>query len=285
MQKSQTKNFYNKKLHLKIFILLDKRRKEYYLSYFQSKDTYTKYKNHMSCKYLQTKEWICSLREENVRPCFLILEEIDATKYQAVQHVIAWNKRLTEENYCNISKRIDSTINDELYEETEEIYRDISKKDLTELLDCSHCCIKTYGKYSCSNAGNNEQIVAKYSSKKRRIEIVVTEEEYQNIAKQAKYAKKKIATYIRLSALHPQFLIIDYQYLDAVAKETRDLNMYIQNFILTILNTTQYFPSELEDIQNSQKKIQELWNNARKEIRKHHQKFIKQMNGVEKNDC
>ena len=146
-------NFYNKKEHRAIYILVSPTEKSFHINHCLVESVRETYRHNIKGRRYATQKFISDIQPD--RPCLFVLEEIETTISDAYKHVLVWIKILMENGYkCyNYKATIDAT--KELHAKTEKLYMDRKDTDLTELLCCENCLVKVYNRIECKNLKQN----------------------------------------------------------------------------------------------------------------------------------
>lgn len=146
-------NFYNKKEHRAICILVSPTEKSFHINHCLVESVRETYRHNIKGRRYATQKFISDIQPD--RPCLFVLEEIETTISDAYKHVLVWIKILMENGYkCyNYKATIDAT--KELHAKTEKLYMDRKDTDLTELLCCENCLVKVYNRIECKNLKQN----------------------------------------------------------------------------------------------------------------------------------
>lgn len=85
-------------------------------------------------------------------------------------------------------------------------------------------------------------------TRERLIHIRLTEEEHQRISEQAQKMDMPTAPYIRMVALNPNIIKLDYSAISEHTKEIAEIRNSINRLVFTIDAQNYYLPKEIETI-------------------------------------
>ena len=143
------KSQYTEKDDRIIYVLFSPLTKEFFVSHCRKNLLKDIFRQHCYGKRYQTKDCVESLKTQHLHPCLFTLEEINATKVEAFNYVIAWTKIFLEAGYTSLNRgNILDYIHD-LYENNLLIYNTNKVKDLTALCNCKVCLVSQYGRKRC----------------------------------------------------------------------------------------------------------------------------------------
>lgn len=143
------KSQYTEKNDRVIYLLLNTLTKEFLISHCQKNLIIDVFRHHYYGKRFQTKESIEDLKTEELHPCLFILEELNSTKVEAYNYVIAWTKIFVEAGYTNLMEGNILNYIAELHENNLLIYNERKMIDIEERLKCCDCLVSNYGRKRC----------------------------------------------------------------------------------------------------------------------------------------
>ena len=83
------------------------------------------------------------------RPCLFLLETVTCNQNEATRYLIVWIKLLNEQGYTCMNREVLREMSEDLTLDSMMLYLERKNVDLTQLLTCEHCCVKTYGRVTC----------------------------------------------------------------------------------------------------------------------------------------
>lgn len=123
----------------------------------------------------------------------------------------------------------------------------------------------------------------------KRINLRIKKEAYERIKENAEKNNLSMNIYLQKIAMDGFIINNDYSYFDEYVTAFADVRKSIDLLTLSVLNTSEFYPQDLENIYlvleellNNQKKIYRQITNENKKIRKN---VIGLMEKGEKNDC
>lgn len=134
-----------------IYILHSSCGKEFYISHCRKDLLKDVYRDHLRGERYATEAYVKSCKEQDIRICLHILEEVTCTKVQAYQYVIAWTKIFCDNGLIPLNQGNVVCYIEDMYDNTLSIYNQRQNTTLEGLLPCRHCVVKTYGRKLCPN--------------------------------------------------------------------------------------------------------------------------------------
>lgn len=115
--------------------------------------------------------------------------------------------------------------------------------------------------------------------RKKEIRIMVSEEEYERILKNAKKLNMQTAPYIRTVAQSPTIVKFDYSVISEHTKAIGEIRTCINRLIYTIEATNNYLPKEIHTIVSLMQEIFKSENRLLKQTRTAHEKLWSELLG------
>lgn len=107
----------------------------------------------------------------------------------------------------------------------------------------------------------------------KEIRIMVSEEEYERILRNAKRADMQSAPYIRAVAQSPTIVNYDYSVISNHTKEIAEIRKCINRLIFTIEATNNYLPKDIHTIASLMQEIFKSENRLLKQTQTAHKKL------------
>ena len=153
------KNSIHRKKDRVIYLLLNPVTKEFFISHCQKNLIIEVFRHHYYGQRYQTKECVEDLKTENLHPCLFVLEEINSTKVEAYNYVIAWTKILLEAGYTNLNEGNILNYILELNENNLLIYTKRKTIDIENKLKCCNCLVVNYNRIQCPRYGGIKNVI------------------------------------------------------------------------------------------------------------------------------
>jgi len=107
----------------------------------------------------------------------------------------------------------------------------------------------------------------------KEIRMMVSEEEYDRILKNAKELEMQVAPYIRAVAQSPTIVRYDYRVISEHTKAIGEIRTCINRLIFTIEATNNYSPKEINTIVDLMQEVFKSENHLLKQTRTAHEKL------------
>lgn len=143
------KSQYTKKEERIIYILISPLSKEFYVGHCKKTLLKDIFKHHYYGQRNYTKKCFLKLKEQNLRPCLFVLEEITSTKVEAYKYVIAWTKIFIETGHTTLNTGNILHYIEDLYDDSLIIYKNNKEQNLTEICNCKNCFVSQYNHKKC----------------------------------------------------------------------------------------------------------------------------------------
>lgn len=124
---------------------------QFYISHCRKDLLRDVYKHHLRYQYYKTEVFVSSCKEQCVRSCLHVLEEVSCTKVAAYHHVIAWTKIFCDNGWNNLDQGEIVCYMADMLEHTLSIYAKHKDAVLKDLLQCRHCVVNKYNRKVCPN--------------------------------------------------------------------------------------------------------------------------------------
>ena len=115
----------------------------------------------------------------------------------------------------------------------------------------------------------------KENPERKRVHLRLSKENHDLIEARAKAAGKTKNAYAKEAALHGKVVTFDYKYFEENNNYMKEVTNDIRLLIYTILQTQEYFPIDLERVNDSLSKIIENQEGIIREIRKENRNLRK----------
>ena len=277
MPRVPQKKQYTEKQNRCIYAILNPKTKEFFVGYTLNgkENLRCAFKGHRTEERRATKDMIRRSKEQDIRPCFFKLDELYCTKVEAYHAVIGWTKIFVEQGYINVDHgNIECYIKD-IFGEAEEYYESKKQVNIDQDFCCSNCLSQ------CNDKSKKEP---KAKGEKVQVKLIVTEQEKLQIQKNARAAGRSVSAYVCQMALDLCIFNYDQNEIFNHTHEFSSLKNGVFQLIYTIVETGDYYPSELErirelieEIADSEKK---LWHFLEKDRARKEKLFKKQLEYV-----
>lgn len=274
------KHIYTVKKNYSIYILLDKDSKTFYIWYAINESLANTYRRHYTETIKKTKTWFEELKKTNKKPCIFILETQEMSRPECYILTLIWNKIFLENGYKSIeTKEILEEAND-IYDENLDLYRNRKTLNINEIIDCKQCILPKYKNILCHKYKENDiEKLKRKPEKKKRIEIKLDADEYETVMEKATNCSMEINKYVKSIALDGEIILYNYDELKNLNLQISKLQKKLNQYIITLLSTTQYYPEDIENLQKSfdelLKEQKEIMLHLRKKRRKVRNKKLK----------
>ena len=251
-----------------IYIMMSPVSKEFFCGHCTLRILRNLYRQHMCEHYTKTSEWIQELKRNDLHPCLFVLEEVRCSKVEAYNYVVVWTKIFSDAGYTSLQQGNVMDYMQDLTAGNQTLYEQRKSIDLKELLRCKNCRVQTYNKVKCSHCkedsyGHKDEI----KPKEYYIKFRVTEEQDQQIRRNAKAAGKTLSSFCRDVTCNVAMIDFD-QDVELQRTETiRSLYNNVRHLFYQIKRDDQYTPADLEFILKVMKEIMRTENNVLKERR------------------
>lgn len=152
-QKSQYKTIEDRA----IYFLRASGGNEFYISHCRKDLLKDVYRDHLRGERYATEAFIATCKEQGLRPCLHILEEVTCTKVQAYQHVIAWTRIFCDTGFEPLNLGNVVCYMEDMHDTTLAVYTQHKDAVLANLLQCQHCVVKTYCRKLCPDFKEENQ--------------------------------------------------------------------------------------------------------------------------------
>ena len=250
----------------KIYILLFVPFKSFYIGITSQKELYDTLKDHCNLKIDRTSKFIGSYIKEKHIPQIFLLETFNGLKPEAFSRSIAWAKMLKDNGYDCINGDTFEEYTNDLYQNTQKYYEEIKEYDLTEILAEGNSLYPNYKPGRKQNKNKSGLTVT----------LTFTPEDYEILERRACECKQGISTYLHRMAIEGVVIVADCPTSNEYLAELRELISSIQQSIITIHRMGQYFPSDLEKIQNALDGVERIY----KETVKSNIKFYRKLDRI-----
>lgn len=237
-----------------IYLLLFPATKGFFIFHCPKKAVRDYYRQHIHGTYYKTQQHVEELKKQNLRPCFYVLEEVNTTKVDAYNYVIVWTKIFCDAGYVVLDHGNVSVYKDDLLDRNVLLYNERKSTDLSTLLTCDNCLVKTYNHSHCKLAPDyveeSEKVTKKDTQRRGRkqLSIPVPQKEYEQIKRNAQACNQSVSAYLRQNALEMKVVEPDLSIISEHTAETHEHRMAVMQLIYTIKQRGSYTPADLEYI-------------------------------------
>ena len=230
------KKMYTEIVHLNLYIILFSDN-NFYVGKTKHKNLKTVFRQHYHSNYDITEPYMEADKNKNYLPEIYYLESVDETEAMAYSRMLAWTALLKNNGYNCINGESFNSDAEDLEEHTIMFYNEIKDVDLEALLSKENSLYPDYKS-------------KKQTTKKSKISINLDPEDYEFVEQKAAEVGLSKSAYCKQMALKGN--IIHYQSFVSgeYLKEMRDAVSAIQQTVVTIYRLGQYFPKDLEKIEN-----------------------------------
>lgn len=262
-QKTQYKDVKNRV----IFLMRSPKSKEFFVGHCLPNSLMPIFRQHWSGDRNYTDKCFIALKNEGIHPCLTILEEVFATPVEAYRYVIAWTKIFEDAGYINLNKGNISDYLEDLYDNSLAIYKERRDKNLKEICDCRSCLVANYNRKQCPyctcGVANKmerpkDNCYAEKEQREKMLHIRLSEEELEEIEKNARACDKTVSAYVRKMALDMCTLYVEHE---CITEHTHELSSYrnaINMLVFTIIKTKNYVPADIEYILEKTNQVMKL---------------------------
>lgn len=247
------KHIYDIKKNYSVYLLLDKDTKKFYIWYGIHEHLANTYRRHFTGQINKTKDWFEELKGVNKKPCIFILEtHKEISRPECYVLTLVWNNIFLELGYQGIERQEILDESKDIYEENLDKLQNRKTIDINEMIDCKRCIMPKYKNIICPlYIENNIEKLKRKPEKSKRVEIKLNEDQYETIMEYACNYGMTMNNYIKKAALEKEIVIYDYEELRHFCDLNNQLQKKLNQYIITLLSTTCYYPEEIGDIQNS----------------------------------
>lgn len=212
------------------------------------------YQHHKYGERNATRTLCEGLNEQELRPCLYIIETVQCTKTEAYKHVVVWVKIISDSGYIVVNQGDTKSYSEDLLEENERRYNERKHTSIANLFRCNNCVVATYNRKQCPamkvsiDSSGTQRPEQKRRLRDKEIKMRLSEEEYNQIVKNAKACDKTTVAYLRELGLNMCIVPMD---LSIVTEHTSVITSYrnaINQLLFTIKKTGNYTPADLEYI-------------------------------------
>lgn len=125
------------------------------------------------------------------------------------------------------------------------------------------------------------------NDKRERLNLRLTQDEYNTIKTKATESNKLINTYIKEAAINGFIINHDYKYIDEYSKNLIEYTRAINLLTHSILITGEYFPSDLQMIQEQLNDLLKMKKRLYQKINRDNKRILKTIYKINNggNDC
>ena len=265
-QKSQ----YKDKDYRVIYLLRSPKTKEFFIGHCSPDSLMPTFRQHCAGDRNYTDECFPALKKEGLHPCLTILEEVFSTKVMAYRHVVAWTKIFVDAGYVSLNTGNILDYIEDLHEDSYRVY-DINRlSNLSKICDCSACLVSNYARKPCALCSSNSdsKCVRPKGKPQKGTQLLIrmSEEEREQIEKNARFCNKTTSAYLRDVGCNLSVLQFDYGHVTEHTKELSTIKNAIVSLIYTMLKRQIYVPPDFEYISD---KVNEMFKLEGEFLKKH----------------
>lgn len=261
----RTNKVYTEVKNWKIYVILFPGQNEFYIGLSSQKDLRTTFKDHYNLRLNRTKLYVQKLKEKDILPQMYLLEIFEGTKNNAFSRIVAWAKLLSKSGYICVNGDTFEAYTEDLIPLSLSFYEEISNTEITALLAENNSLFPDYRPIKKDKRKKNKAVV----------HLSFSPEEDEIVEKQAKELSKSKTAYCKQMALTGEIYTLNNFANSEYLRELREGIATMQQAIITIHRLGQYFPSDLEKIENFKNTVEEHYIKLVKESTKINNKISK----------
>lgn len=140
-----------------IYAVINPLTKEFYIGHAEPQNLKNHYSKIYNIQKYKTDASIKALKDQGLKPCMFVLEEVQDTKVIAYRYVVVWTRIFLEQGYINLDKGEVISYANDLLEDNIVRYNERKQADLRETCVCQNCVFPNYGKKMCPLKKTNNQ--------------------------------------------------------------------------------------------------------------------------------
>ena len=223
-----------KQWHIYVILFSEK---NFYIGITSNNKLRTVFKDHFNLRYSLTKPYMEFDKNKNYVPQMFFVETFEETKAVTYSRIIAWAKLISEHEYNCINGDTFMSQVQNFEPRTQFFYDEIKASDVFEMLSEYNSLFPDFKS-------------KKQQSARQQISIILTPEEYDYIEREAGLVGISKSAYCKQMALNGTVLHLKTSISSEYLKELREGKKTMQQAIVTIYKLGQYFPQDLEKIEN-----------------------------------
>ena len=231
------KKIYTEHKDWKIYAIVFPNSMDFFVGMTSQEGLRDTYKNHFILRNRFTKPHFEKFKAENLVPDMYLLEVFEGTKSKCFSRIVAWAKVLIDNGYTSVNGETFVSYTEDMLERTQEYYEEIKDTDISKLITAEKSLFPKYK-------------TKKQTSKRQKICITLTPEEYDLVEQRAKQAGfRSLSAYCKQMALKGEIYVLADPIPSEYTKALRESIQAIKQSIVTIYALEQYFPYDLQRIQ------------------------------------
>lgn len=262
-----------------IYLILAPGGKKFYIGHCRVKAVRETYRHNLKKRREWTRGFIEAIEPQ--RPCLFVLETVSGNQYDIKRHIVAWTKIFLEDGYESYNHPSLIEMTENLYIDTNTLYRERRERDIQQILSCKNCVVPQYSRKKCEHYQGDVPPLEKVQRKRNKeIRVMVSESERRRITLNAAKEGMERSAFVRSAAINPIIIKYDYGAIRAHTKELSEIRMAINRLVYTIEATNNYLPRDIESILNLMEETFESENELLKELRKQRERNAEILTGT-----
>lgn len=218
------------------------------------------YAEHYGLRVSKTKALFERAKEENLLPALYILEAQKMSGEEAFGRCVAWTKYFLEHGFTQTKTDILTVYAKSLSDSTAEFYAKIRDEKLEDVLQPKDGIFPEYGK--------RNRVENKLRNINRAVPVHFDNEEYTLLKNKAEELGLSLNSYCRRMILNGRIVQTDFGVIGKYLEEFTSSKTLIKQIGYSIFSTGNYFPADLENIQNFIDQLTELEKKVNEEMSK-----------------
>jgi len=255
---------YTQQKDWKIYAIVFPNGRDFFVGMTSQEGLRDTYKNHFILRNRFTRRHFENAKAKNLVPDMYLLEVFKGTRSQTFSRIVAWAKVLIDNDYTSVNGETFVSYTEDMLERTQQYYEEIADADVHNLMAAEKSLFPKYK-------------TKKQTRKRQKICINLTPEEYDIIEQRAKEAGfRSLSAYCKHMALKGEIYVLADPIPSEYTKALRESIQTIKQSIVTIYALEQYFPYDLQRIQECVDIVQEHYKLIVRERRKIYRYINKQ---------
>lgn len=256
MTRIKQHNIYNEIKTHRVYVIIHPSTLQFFIGTSTAKNLQPTFSTHYTLKNEHTRNLFTEHRHTDEVPDMYVVEVVDTTASEIVQHKYAWIKYFSDMTFSCLNSEDDINASSNMYPETQFIYDKIKATRLSEIINGETRIVANYGNR------RKEVSDSKYAAEKKQVKFFCDPDEYEIIQAHAKSSGKSVSAYLRDVAVQGCVFNIDY---NAIRNHTNELSLIKnkQNAIIKyLLSNYEVMPQDietmislLEEIRDSENKL------------------------------
>lgn len=232
-------NFYTESIPFTIFALVDTSENRAFIWKTKNPNLKKVYEQHYCLGNAQTREMFSECRSAHTPPGMYILETVEVTENIAYKHVLAWITLFSRFGYTivNYSEQL-SQVNC-MDEDAQKIYDSLPLVSPYDICESENALFSNYG----------QQRKKKDKPERPQVSFALSQEEYDKIRAAASDQHLSMSRYAKEMTLKGNIHIENYDFFMDYQKQLQAIERRIKGILVTIYDTGNYRPADLEAIQ------------------------------------